>query len=112
MAKMGKIEDPRAAEILLEVTPRSVSGDLAPRTTVPEDFRRRASEIADSVAGVANEFRSRLGSVLQAPAKGEWGVDSIEIKFEVAVQAETGIVIAKASTAATFSVTLTVQKLR
>ncbi|GAB3441260.1 hypothetical protein [Actinophytocola sediminis] len=60
MAKSDEREDNQPVEILLEVHPRSVSGDLSPRVAVPEDFRRRAAEIADSVAQVADRFRSRL----------------------------------------------------
>lgn len=110
MTKSVKTDDHRPLEVLLEVTPRATSaGDLAPRTAMPEDFRRRASEIASSVAGIADEFRSRLASVVPRPDGSKWGVESIEIGFEIAVQAETGVVIAKASSSATFSVSLTLQ---
>lgn len=109
MAKFPKKGNSQAGTVLLEVSPQSVSGDLAPRAAVPEDFRRRASEIADSVAAVADEFKSHLTSIVDVPTENKWGVDSIEISFEIAVQAEAGVVIAKASSSATFSVTLTLQ---
>ncbi len=110
MTKSAKTDDHRPVALLLEVSPRPGSGgDLAPRAAMPEDFRRRAGEIADSVAGVADEFRSRLASVVAQPSSSRWGVESIEIGFEIAVQAETGVVIAKASSSATFSVSLTLQ---
>lgn len=98
----------RPAEVLLEVRPRSISGDLAPRVAVPEEFRRRAGEIADSVAEVADQFRSTLERVLEHPAAG-WRMDSIEIGFDIAVQAEAGVVIAKATSGATFSARLTLK---
>ncbi|MQA87975.1 MAG: hypothetical protein GEV03_25960 [Streptosporangiales bacterium] len=74
---------------------------------MPEEFRRRAGEIAESVAEVTDQFRSRLARVLEHPAEAGWRVGSIEIGFDIAVQAEAGVVIAKATTGATFSARLT-----
>lgn len=99
----------RPVEVLIEVNPNSTSGDLAPRAVLTEEFRQRAAEIADSVALVADQFKSRFKSVMHPPAVEPWNVGSVKIEFKVAVQAETGIVIAKASTSATFSVTLTLE---
>ena len=96
-------------EILLEVRPAATSGDLAPRAMVPEEFKSRAGEIADSIAEVVDHFRSRLGKVLGQPDESGWRVGSIEIEFDIAVQAETGIVIAKATAGATFSARLVLQ---
>jgi len=76
---------------------------------VPEDFKRRAAEIADSVADIADQFRSRLGRVLHPPTDAGWGIQSIEIGFDLAVQAEAGVIIAKATTSATFSARVTLQ---
>jgi hypothetical protein len=109
MVKSGEGEGGKSVEILLEVRPRSVSGDLAPRVAVPEEFRRRAGEIADGVAEVADQFRSRLERVLTTRDDAGWGVDSIEIGFDIAVQAEAGVVIAKATTGATLSARLTLK---
>ncbi len=107
---LSKENDRRGTEILLEVHPRSVSGDLAPRAAgLPEEFRQRAGEIADSVAEVANQFRSRLEPMLRHSAEIGLGVESIEIGFDIAVQAEAGVVIAKATTGATFSARLTLK---
>jgi hypothetical protein len=60
-----------------------------------EQFRRRAHEIADSVAEVAEEFRSRLQKVLRRPEDPGWRADSIELDFQIAVQAEAGVVVAR-----------------
>jgi hypothetical protein len=94
------------SEILLEVRPATVSGDLAPRATVPEEFRSRAGEIADSMAEVVDHFRSRLGKLLDERDDASWCVESVEIAFDIAVQAEVGVVIAKTTAGATFSVRL------
>lgn len=106
MATSGNSDGP---EILLEVRPKSVSGDLAPRGATLEDFRMRAAEIAESVAQVTTQFRSRLEGLLAPEGEGRWEVDAIEIGFDLAVQAEAGVVIAKASTSATLSAKLTLK---
>ena len=105
MSKSRSAESPRP-EILLEVRPLTVSGDLAPRVMVPEEFRSRAGEIADSIAEVVDHFRSRLGKVLDQRDDSRWRVGSLEIQFDIAVQAEAGVVIAKATAGATFSARL------
>jgi hypothetical protein len=93
-------------QILLEVRPATTSGDLAPRTVVPEEFRARASEIAESIAEVVDHFRSRLEKVLDQRDQSSWRVGSIEIEFGIAVQAEAGVIIAKTTAGATFSARL------
>src|SRR5579859_5067884 len=92
--------------ILLEVRPAATSGDLGPGAAIPEKFTARAAEIADSIADVVEHFRSRLGAALHHQDRSGWQAGSIEIGFDIAVQAETGIVIAKATAGATFSAKL------
>jgi hypothetical protein len=105
MVKSQEVED-RHPGILLEVRPADTSGDLAPRTAMPEEFRARAAEVADSIADVAEHFKSRLGRTLDNRDRSAWQVESIEIGFDIAVQAEAGIVIAKTAVGATFSAKL------
>lgn len=96
-------------EILLEVRPSAISGDLAHGLPAAEQFRRRADEVADSIAEIADRFRSGLGKYLQKPAEPGWHMESIELSFEIAVQAQAGVVVAKATSGATFSATLTMR---
>ena len=96
-------------EILLEVRPVQTSGDLAPRAIVPEEFKSRASEIADSIAEVADHFRSRLGEILDQRDDSGLRIGTVEIQFGIAVQAEAGVVIAKATAGATFLAKLVLQ---
>jgi hypothetical protein len=93
-------------EILLEVRPATISGDLAPRAVVPEEFRSRAGEIADSIAEIVDHFRLRLKKVLDQRDDSSWRVESVEIAFDIAVQAEAGVIIAKTTAGATFSARL------
>ncbi len=93
----------------MEVRPSSASGDLSHGLPVPEQFRRRAGEVADSIAEIAAQFRSRLEKALEKPADPGWRMDSIELRFDIAVQAEAGVVIARATSGATFSAKLTLK---
>ncbi|WP_330342402.1 hypothetical protein [Streptomyces sp. NBC_00557] len=111
-------------EVLVEVQ-ASANGDLGPRIAVPEAFERRAAEIADSVAAVAERFRARLterlregsGATDEPEAQGrtpvpvadpdapEWGLEEVELRFDLSLQAEGGVLI-KATAGGTFSVRL------
>lgn len=99
----------RPLEIFLEVHPGSDSGDLGPSIAVPESFAQRAGEVADSIAEIASQFRSRLHKVLGKPPDYGWRMDTVELTFGIVVQAEAGIVIAKATSGATFSAKLTLK---
>ena len=92
--------------ILLDVRPATPSGDLGPRASIPEDFKLRAPEIADSIGDIVDHFRSRLGQSLEQRNDSSWRVRTLEIGFDIAVQAEAGVVIAKATAGATFSARL------
>jgi hypothetical protein len=99
------------AEILVEVRPAGVSGDVARRAPVaPESFANRAGEIADAITEVAGKLRDHLEEKEEktaAEATHLWRLDTVELAFELALQAEAGVVIARASTSATFTATLT-----
>ena len=99
----------RSPEILLEVRPQSVSGDLGPGIAVPESFAQRAGEVADSIAEIASQFRSRLKNKLIRPSNSDWDMDTIELTFGITVQAEAGVIIARATSSATFSAKLTLK---
>lgn len=105
----GVTEPHRSPEILLEVLPDSTDGDLARRSVPPEEFRRRATEIAESVAETADQFRSGLARTLKRSSDSGWLVDSVEVGFQIAVQAEAGVIIAKTTAGTTFSVRLTLK---
>lgn len=102
MTNSGAVDGP-GPEILLEVRPNAAAGDLAPRTVGPEQFRSRAGEIVESLQDIVQDFRERLGRQAAVGDDSGWRVGSIEVSFDIAVQAEAGIVIARAGAGATFS---------
>jgi hypothetical protein len=102
-------------QILVEVVPPTAaasSGDLGPRKpAVPEEFSSRAAEIADSIGNMAQQFRAQLekraGPEADAAAgQRHWGLGEVELGFQLAIQAEAGMIVAKATSGATFSVKL------
>jgi hypothetical protein len=96
------------AEILVEVRPASTTGDVARRSpAVPESFASRAGEITQTITEVAGKLQAKLEAEMAAGRSDLWRLDSVGLAFELALQAEAGVVIARASTGATFSVTLT-----
>lgn len=99
----------RGPKILLEVRPTATSGDLAPRAAAPEEFKARADEIADSISDVIDHLRVRLGKLVNPQDDSRWRVGAVEVEFGLSVQAETGVIIAKATAGATFSARLVMQ---
>ncbi len=98
-------------EILVEVRPVYASGDIARRVpAVPESFASRAGEVADTITDVAADLRDHLEANMAGTESHLWRLTSVELGFELALQAEAGVIIARASTEATFSVTLTWSK--
>jgi hypothetical protein len=72
-------------------------------------FQYRAEEIAAGISQVVERFRSGLAQTMDRSSHEGWGVETIEIGFDISVQAESGVVIAKATTGATFTARLTIK---
>lgn len=96
-------------EILLEVRPAGTSGELASRTGVPEEFKKRADEIARSISDVIDHLRAGFRDLVEQKDDAGWKVGSLEIEFGISVQAETGVIIAKATGGATFAARVVLQ---
>jgi hypothetical protein len=94
-------------EILIDVIPtHAPTGNLSGRSLVPEAFAKRSGEIVDSLATIGTAFRERLDR-MRAEEPGQWGLSEVTVELNLAVQAESGVVITKASASATFTATLT-----
>jgi hypothetical protein len=106
-------------EVLVEVSGVGATGDLRRGASLaPVNFASRADDIADALLEVAGRIRGRLQSADEAgdaaPAPDGktaldgrgWGLDEVQLNFQMALQADAGVVIAKASASATFSATM------
>jgi hypothetical protein len=113
-------QEPPVHDLLVEVRGGQGRGNLSPGApSAAEKFTARADEIADSILLVSRRMQTELKNKYEAEslegqreAEGAtgWDIDTLEINFELALQAETGVVIAKASAGATFSVSLTLRR--
>ncbi len=100
----GSTPRTEGATIKVEVRERGNSGDLSSRWT-QDDLLARIEEVTRTVTVVSE----RVTKDLDMPEKGadSWGLDQVSIKLGVELSAEAGVVVARASTKATFEVTMT-----
>jgi hypothetical protein len=111
----------RDVEVLVEVSEVGTghAGDLKREASLaPVNFASRADDIADALLEVARRIRGRLqsadeaGDVAPAPdgktaQDGKnWGLGEVQLNFQMALQADAGVVIARASASTTFSATM------
>jgi hypothetical protein len=113
-------------EVLVEVSAVGAGqgGDLRRGASLaPVSFASRADDVADALLEIARRMRGRLqsgdengeaaepagapGDGAATPVGKSWGLDEVQLSFQLALQADAGVVIAKASTSATFSATMT-----
>jgi len=101
------------AEILVEVIShreknQTTIGELSPTVTFPKfaNFNERAAELGESISKTANLLRESIDTHLQEKEPSNWGLDTVEMKFSLDLEAEAGVVITKAKATAGFEVTL------
>ena len=93
-------------EILIEVRPGLAEGDLAPRPAAPEKLLNRIGEIADGLKEISNRLAARLDDLDDAKKESAWKLGEVEVKFSLDLEAEAGVVVARAKTTAGFEATL------
>ncbi len=95
-----------AGDIMIRVVPPPDRvGELA-GATLTERFHERVDELAQSIGEVALELRERLDRELTQSDGGGWMLSDVSLTFSLDVEAEAGVVIAKAKTSAGFEVSL------
>jgi hypothetical protein len=82
------------------------AGQLTGRTQT-EKLADRIDELGESLAGIANSLRARLEETLEQEKDATWTLDEIALTFSLDLEAETGVVIAKAKATAGFEAALT-----
>jgi hypothetical protein len=92
-------------EVLIEVQERS--DQLGGATEwIRVDFTKRADELGSAINEIAEALRPRFDALSQNNA-GDWALNEISLQFSVSMQAEAGVVIARASSSAAFQASLT-----
>jgi hypothetical protein len=92
------------AQILVEVRPTGEAGDLTGQPAIPENFINRVDEIGQSLQEIADRLSQHLDHFEKR--ESTWRLDQVELKFSLDLEAEAGVVIAKAKTTAGFEASL------
>ncbi|MFD4628512.1 CU044_2847 family protein [Streptomyces sp. NPDC058284] len=94
-------------KIQVEVRPDpQQAGNLTSRQMV-ERFQARAGELGASIGSVAERIRASLEQHLAGGSASDWELGEVSLQFSVSLEAETGVLISKVSSGATFQVSLT-----
>jgi hypothetical protein len=98
--------------VYVEVRPDpNNAGNLVGHTTL-EKFKERVHELGASLGDIANQLRDQLEHQLQDHAESDWQLDEIGLKFSLDLEAEAGVVVARASTTAGFEASLSWKRTR
>jgi hypothetical protein len=95
-----------SGQILVQVVPSAESGGYLSGQTVTEKLADRVDELGRSLADVANQLRGSLERDLHA-GDGLWRLSELNIQFSLSLEAEAGVVLARAQTTAGFQASLT-----
>lgn len=90
--------------IKVEVRPSGDHGNLSGRVRT-EDLMARIDELTKTISAVSKKVTDGLPD--PANQTSNWGLDSIQVKLGVELEAEAGVVVARVGTKATFEVCLT-----
>ena len=93
------------AEIKVQVVSAD-TGEVAFGPRRLPSFAERAGELGDALNEVAAELRGRLGQ-LGARAADGWDLDQVNLTFSLDLQAEGGVIVARASARAGFQAAMT-----
>lgn len=99
--------DGRSA-ILVQVVPNPErAGQLAPGRTW-ESLEQRGDELGRSIGGIAERLRDQLdASLARSSETPGWALKDVQVTFSLDLEAEAGVVVARARTSAGFEVSLT-----
>nr|WP_246531195.1 CU044_2847 family protein [Streptomyces bathyalis] len=85
----------------------SGSRQIGNRTRTSALLGERAAEVQEAIAQASAIAQQSLA---QAPQHQGWGIASAEVTFGLALGAEAGVILSKASAEASFEVTLTLER--
>lgn len=94
-------------DIYVEVVPHpGQAGDLSP-TDLVDKLSTRVGELGQALATLASQLRETMERRLTEPADSRWPLASVSLEVSINLEAEAGVVIARAKTGAAFQATLT-----
>ena len=93
-------------EVHVQVLPSGVQAGNLTGPPLIERFTDRARELSEAISGIADELRDHLTASRQVEPS-EWGLEEMKLGFSVTLEAATGVILARAATAGSFTVDLT-----
>jgi hypothetical protein len=94
--------------ILVEVRPKAATaGNLGP--SIPEKLGNRINEVGDSLKTICFQLAARLGDLSTSQPSG-WGLNEIELRFSLDLEAEAGILITSSRASGGFEARLIWQR--
>lgn len=111
----GENDPPEASEaqpgktgvIQVRVVPSAEKAGQLATASLFERFESRVDELGSSIGEIANRLRSRLDADLHEENEPDWRMEEVSVTFSLDLEAEAGVVVAKARTTAGFEVELT-----
>lgn len=94
-------------EIVVRVIPPPERAGELGAATLTERFTERVDELGESIGEIAGRLRSRLDAELADERNAGWSLGEVTLTFSLDLEAEAGVVVAKAKTSAGFEVALT-----
>lgn len=104
---MDESTEPRVGEIQVRVIPGPVRAGEVRRDKATESFSKRVGELGKSLGTIANDLRAQIDATLDEPEQSGWLLDEVELTFSIDLEAEAGVVVAKARSSAGFEASLT-----
>ena len=101
------MSDDVADVVFVPVVEITTGREIGWNTNVSELLRSRLSDIKAAIPAGAESVASSLTSL---PTAETWQVKEVSASFGITLAAEAGVLLSKASTEATFDVTITFQR--
>lgn len=98
------VEHGEAAQVLIPVVDVVDQRQIGWGSNVTELLQSRLDDIRAAVGAGAESVASTLDSL---PVRERWQIDQVSTTFGITLAAEAGVILSKASTEATFEVTIT-----
>lgn len=95
------------SEIKVRVAPDPTRLGELRGEALTERFADRVQELGASLGRIANDLRAQLDATLVEERGAGWRLDEVGLTFSLDLEAEAGVVVAKAKTSAGFEAALT-----
>ncbi|MDX2527011.1 CU044_2847 family protein [Streptomyces europaeiscabiei] len=104
---MSEPDNVASPKVLVQVVELESGREISWGSNVAETLRNRLNDIREAIRAGADSVSSSLGDL---PRQNGWEVGEVSASFGITLTAEAGVILSKASTEATFEVTVTFRR--